>query len=150
MHALAVCWRSQPRWQAGVHLALIAVSLLFLPITPDQALKTSSASDPTLGIVVLLLRTVGLPFLVISASGPLMQHWFASSFPGKSPYRLYAVSNLGSLLALLSYPFLIEPVLGLRLQTQVWSGTYIIYGVLAVFCARQVLRASPADASPVS
>ena len=147
-HGLVVRWRDQPRWQAGIHLALIAVSLLFLPITPDQALTTSSASDPTLGIVLLLLRTVGLPFLVISASGPLMQHWFATSYPGKSPYRLYAVSNLGSLLALISYPFLIEPVLGLRLQTQVWSGTYIIYGVLAVFCARQILRASPSDQIP--
>ena len=147
-HGLVVCWRNQPRWQAGVHLALIAVSLLFLPITPDQALKTNSASDPTLGIVLLLLRTVGLPFLVISASGPLMQHWFATSYPGKSPYRLYAVSNLGSLLALISYPFLIEPVFGLRLQTQVWSGTYVIYGVLALLCARQVLRPSPSRPIP--
>jgi len=144
-HGLVVRWRNQPRWQAGVHLAVMTISLVFLPITPDEVVKSSSAADPTLSIIVLLLKTVGLPFLVISASGPLMQHWFTTSFPGKSPYRLYSVSNLGSLLALVSYPFLIEPVLGLRLQTQVWSGTYLIYGVLALCCARQLLKGCPGE-----
>ena len=134
-HGLVAGFRNHPRRQAAVHFGLILLSLVFLPITPTDAMKPETAAAPTLGIVLLLLKTVGLPFIVISASGPLIQHWFFSASKGASPYRLYAVSNLGSLLGLLSYPFLFEPLFGLRQQTQLWSGTYIVYGILATLCA---------------
>jgi len=83
---------------------------------------------------------VGLPYLVVSASGPLLQHWFAESAHGRSPYRLYAVSNVGSLLALLSYPFLVEPVFALTWQTWLWSGGYVAYAVMVAACAWVFLR----------
>ena len=101
-HGLVACFRNHPRKQAAIHFCLILVSLTFLPITPTDAMKPETAADPTWEIVLLLLKTVGLPFIVISASGPLIQHWFFSASNGASPYRLYAVSNFGSLLGLLS------------------------------------------------
>jgi hypothetical protein len=134
-HGLVACFRNHPRKQAAIHFCLILVSLTFLPITPTDAMKPETAADPTWEIVLLLLKTVGLPFIVISASGPLIQHWFFSASNGASPYRLYAVSNFGSLLGLLSYPFLFEPLFGLRQQTQLWSGTYVVYGICATLCA---------------
>ena len=110
----------RPRLQPVLHLGLLAVSLLMLPITPtDDWLPTGGSANPTLYILALLLASVGFPFAMISASAPLLQHWFAETFPGKSPYRLYALSNLGSLIALLSYPFIVEPELTLQSQTQV-------------------------------
>ncbi len=139
-HALATWLRERKRAQVSIHLAVIALSFILLPVTPDAGLKPDAATDPAWGIVTLLLRTVGLPFFAISASGPLLQHWFASAFPGRSPYRLYAVSNAGSLLGLVSYPFVIEPLFGLRLQTEIWSVTYVLYGGLAALCARQLLK----------
>src|SRR5438874_632671 len=86
--------------------------------------KPGSADDPVASIVALLAVSVGLPFFVLSTTGPLLQAWFARMHPGVSPYRLYAVSNVGSLLALLSYPFIVEPRLSLRVQAQAWSWAY--------------------------
>jgi len=144
-HGLVACCRRHPRRQAVIHFALILISLLFLPITPTDAMKpaASTIAAPTSGIILLLLQTVGLPFIVISASGPLIQHWFFSVSKGASPYRLYAISNLGSLLGLLSYPVLIEPTFGLQRQTELWSATYVIYGILATLCARQFMHSQP-------
>jgi len=141
-HLLVQAFRSRPQWQVGIHLGLLLVSLLLLPITPDEALKPENSDSPVGGIVTLLLVTVGLPYVIISASGPLLQHWFGSAIPGKSPYRLYAVSNLGSLLGLVSYPFLFEPRLKLGEQTQFWSLGYVGYGILAFLCGWLFLRKS--------
>ena len=91
-------------------------------------------------IVLLLLVTIGTPFLVVSASGPLLQHWLSLARPTFSPYRLYALSNLGSLLGLLSYPFLIEPQVGLRNQTILWSAGYALYALICAWCAMPLLR----------
>lgn len=155
-HLLVSRFRKSPRWQAGIHLFLLAVALLLLPITPSESLKpTSAEASPVGGIVLLLLVTVGLPYIVISASGPLLQHWFGAIAEGKSPYRLYAVSNFGSLLGLLTYPVLFEPNLRLGQQTGLWSGGFGIYAILAGVCAWIFLRSSPArsvsgDSAPSS
>jgi len=146
-HLLVQQFRSRPHMQVGIHLGLLLVSLLLLPITPGESLKPENADSPVLGIVTLLLLTVGLPYVVISASGPLLQHWFGAAAPGKSPYRLYAVSNLGSLLGLVSYPFLFEPRLKLGEQTLLWSFGYVGYGLLAALCGWLFLRKG-ASAAP--
>ena len=121
-----------PRHQALVHLSLVVCSLAFLPITPGEAWKPDGSENPMLAIVLLLVVTIGVPFLLVSASGPLLQYWFTRVHPTLSPYRLYALSNLGSLLGLVSYPFFIEPKLGLNTQTVFWSAGY---GLYAVMCA---------------
>lgn len=138
------------RQQVIVHLSLLALSLLTLPIVPSESLKPEGGADPVKGIVILIFATVGLPYILISASGPLLQHWFSESGLGKtasSPYRLYAMSNVGSLLGLLSYPFLIEPALGLRQQSWTWSGGLVIYFFGAIACGMLMLRAAKSKAA---
>lgn len=136
-HLLASVFREKRLYQFVIHLGLVACAALFFsPITPAESLKPSGDEISSIwGIVKLLATTVGLPYLAISASGPLLQHWFSGACPGRSPYRLYAVSNIGSLLGLLSYPFLFEPALGLKHQTIWWSAGFVIYGILALVCA---------------
>lgn len=140
-HFLASCFRGSIRWQAGIHLAVTAAAILFLPITPDESLRPSGTeASPVGGILFLLLSTVGLPYVAISASGPLLQHWFGMVEEGRSPYRLYAISNLGSLLGLLTYPLLFEPRFRLGQQTALWSGGFVVYAVLVLACAALLLR----------
>ena len=100
--------RFSPRRQAIMHVTLLALAVLVLPITPDASLKPPDGDSPVLRITGILAFSVGVPYLLLSATGPLMQAWFAREFAGRSPYRLYALSNVGSLAALLSFPFLFE------------------------------------------
>src|SRR3984957_18231180 len=97
------------RLQTSVHIGLLLASLAFLPLHPNAAIwKPVSAADPSARILLLLTVTVGGPYLLLSATAPLVQRWFMISSggdPEKSPWRLYALSNFGSFLALLSYPF---------------------------------------------
>jgi spermidine synthase len=129
-----------PRYQALLHLGLVLCSLVFLPITPEETWKPDGSENPMLAIVLLLLVTIGTPFLLVSASGPLLQHWFNRIHPTLSPYRLYALSNLGSLLGLVSYPFFVEPQLGLSTQTFLWSTGYGLYAVLVAWSAITLFR----------
>ncbi len=129
-----------PRYQALLHLSLVVCSLVFLPITPEDTWKPDGNENPMLAIVLLLLVTIGAPFLLVSASGPLLQHWFNRIHPTLSPYRLYALSNLGSLLGLVSYPFFVEPQLGLSTQTFLWSTGYSLYVVLVAWSAITLFR----------
>ena len=123
-----------PVWQGRLHLMLLAASLLFLPVIPSEGWKPTGSEDPLLHILGLLTFTIGLPFVLLSATGPLLQSWWSSreanSEKIRSVYRLYAVSNFGSLLALLSYPILIEPSLPTRMQAWSWSFLYALYVVL--------------------
>jgi hypothetical protein len=133
-----------------LHVGLLAVSLLFLPIRPNAVIwKTPSSTDPSLRILLLLAVTVGVPYFLLSATGPLLQRWFAVGARGKSPWRLYALSNLGSLIALLSYPFLVEPSLRLDKQVRAWSALYALFALL---CGVVAWRFRPAgfDAQPES
>lgn len=119
--------------QALIHIGLLAASLAFLPIAPRA--DAASSADPSVRILLLLASAVGGPYLLLSATGPLLQRWFTWSEPGQSPWRLYALSNLGSLIALISYPFAVEPYLRLRTQTWIWSALYAIFAGLCGWTA---------------
>jgi spermidine synthase len=127
--------RANARTQATVHVVLLAVSLFFLPIAPASIWKPVSPGDPVGRILLLLTATVGGPYVMLASTGPLLQRWFSLSRPGESPYRLYALSNAGSFLALLSYPFVVEPVLRLHTQVLVWTGVYVVFVAFGVRCA---------------
>lgn len=146
-HALVTFLRERRKLQIGIHLVLLAVALIALPVTPEEGLKPAGAlSNPIPGILKLLTFAVGLPYFLLSASGPLLQHWFAESYPDRSPYRLYAISNVGSILGLLTYPFLIEPALTVTSQTVAWSIAFGIYALTATGCAAVFFkRARPSE-----
>ncbi len=129
-----------PRRQAIVHLAVVAAGLALLPILPGPYWKPHDSSNPTWQILLLLTGTVGLPYFALSATSPLVQSWFSGVWPHRSPYRLYALSNAGSLVALLSYPFLFEPAFDLRLQSLLWSGAFLLYAALSAVTLASVWR----------
>jgi SAM-dependent methyltransferase len=129
-HALAS--RASGRAQAAIHIALLAASLLALPVAPDPSWKPRGGDNPVTGILALLFATIGLPYFLLSATSPLVQAWYARARPGASPYRLFALSNLASMLALLGYPFLLEPWLAARDQSRAWSAGYAVF---ALACA---------------
>ena len=128
-----------PKQQARLHIALLVVSVLFLPIIPSEALKPAAGADAALRIVVLLFATIGLPYFLLSSTGPLLQKWVAPHFPEKSVYRLFALSNFGSLVGLLAFPFAIEPFSTSHAQSIVWS---VAYALFAVACAASAWKAS--------
>jgi len=134
------------RAQIVVHLAVLGLSAVWLPIgTGTGTLDAARAISPTWGVLAALSAAVGLPYLVLSSTSPLMQRWFARAHPGRSPYRLYALSNLGSVLALLSFPFLIEPRLSTEVQTHAWSLLYGVFLLAAAACGVALWRAKPDD-----
>jgi SAM-dependent methyltransferase len=133
--------------QASIHLGLLSLSLLTLPILPGASWKPIGAGEPISRILFLLAATVGVPYLVLSTTGPLLQAWYASLNRTKLPYRLYALSNFGSLLALLSYPLLIEPLFRLSRQAYGWSAGYAAFALLCGSVAVVVLR-SPISGEP--
>lgn len=123
--------------QLLLHLAVIAVSLATLPVAlPDNPMPPTD-SDPTLWLLWTLFLAIGLPFFVVSTTAPLIQKWFAQigHHTSHDPYYLYAASNTGSLLALLSYPFLLEPYIGLENQRIFWSMGFAILCLLIAGCA---------------
>ena len=142
--------RLRPRTQVVTHLGLLLAALCLLPITPSEAWKPTDADAPTAHILGLLLRCLGLPYLMLSSTGPLLQAWFSGAHPGVSPYRLYALSNVGSLLALLGYPFLVEPNLTRQQQATAWSWGLVGFVLLAVWCGSRVWRAAETAAAPVA
>ena len=136
-----------PKQQARLHIALLVVSLLFLPIIPSEALKPAAGADAALRIVVLLMATIGLPYFLLSSTGPLLQKWVAPRFPEKTVYRLFALSNFGSLIGLLAFPFAIEPFTTSHAQSIVWSAAYALF---AVACAVSAWKASEGVADAVA
>lgn len=143
--------RVRVRWQMGAHIALMALSLAALAvwrIPPGDAWKPATADVPTWNILQLLLVHVGAPYLMLSSTGPLLQSWFSRTHPGRSPYRLYALSNAGSLLALLSYPFVFEPNLPLPIQGTTWCVLYVLYVVLCGSCAVAFQRVCARGVAP--
>ncbi|MCU0804689.1 MAG: fused MFS/spermidine synthase [Burkholderiales bacterium] len=137
--------RVRPRLQGVVHLALLAASLAALPILPSESWKPAVEGDPTGRILLLLFAVVGLPYFLLSTTGPLVQAWFARAHPEREPYRLYALSNFGSMVALLSYPLVIEPFMATRLQAYAWSAGYLVFALLVGTLAAGLLKlADPA------
>lgn len=130
----------KPKTQALLHMALLGVSLVLLPITPSETWKSHVEGDPVGRILLLLTVTIGLPYFVLSATGPLMQRWFSETSPGLSPYRLYALSNIGSLLALLSYPFFFEVKFTRQEQSTFWSVGLLLFVGFCGWCAWRVWR----------
>ncbi len=130
----------KPKQQAILHFVLLGLSVALLPITPSDAWKPHPSGDPTWSILLLLVATIGLPYFVLSSTGPLMQQWFSQTNPGVSPYRLYALSNVGSLLALLSYPFVFEVKFPRHTQANMWSAGLAVFVVFCGFCAWQVWK----------
>lgn len=138
--------RMASKAQTTVHMVLLGLSLLVLPVAPGDGWKPIGGGNPTLQILALLAGTVGLPYLLLSTTGPLVQAWYARAMPGASPYRLFALSNIGSMLALLGYPSLIEPLLPTRFQAYVWSGAYAIFAAL---CASLAWRSRNLAIAPI-
>jgi hypothetical protein len=141
--------RLKPRNQAVLHLVLLALSLALLPVTPSDNWKTHFVGNPTWHILLLLTVTIGLPYFVLSSTGPLMQQWFSQTNPGVSPYRLYALSNVGSLLALLSYPIFIEVNFSRHAQANLWSAGLAVFVVFCGFCAWRVWQSNAPALAPV-
>ncbi len=125
----------RPRPQAWVHLALLAAALALLPIVPGNSWQPEDADRPVGRILLLLTATVGLPYFVLSTTGPLLQSWFSQTHPGRSPYRLYALSNAGSLLALLTYPVFFEARFTRETQAFLWGVGLGFYCLVCALCA---------------
>src|SRR5262249_28101409 len=119
---------------------LIGAVALF-PITPNDSWKPRGAENPVLQILGLLFVSLGVPYFVLSSTGPLMQHWFSRARPGVSPFRLYALSNLGSLLALISFPVYFETHFTRVTQARLWEWGFYAYVVASGFCALKLWRA---------
>ena len=133
-----------PRKQAILHGLLLAGCLALLPAIPAEAWKPIGGQSEIPRILALLAVTIGGPYLILAANGPLLQAWFSREFPKASPYRLYALSNVGSLLALLSYPVLLEPGLSLRWQEYSWSGLFVLFAASCGFCAWRAFKVDKA------
>lgn len=136
--------RLKPAAQLGVHCALLVLAAVTLPIIPPEYFKPTGDENPTLRILLLLATSVGLPYFVLSATGPLLQAWFARANPGRSPYALYALSNVGSLLALISYPFVFEPMWGRTQQATNWSWLFVGFAVVCAAAALIAFKAKTA------
>jgi hypothetical protein len=153
-YAFWIIRRISTKKQARVHITVLVISLALVaalgffwpsPVTPDASWKPLSLDTPILDIFKLLFVAVGLPYFLLSTNSPLMQAWFARSQPGRSPYWLYALSNIGSLLGLLAYPFVIEPKLTLIEQGWMWAGGYMLFVLLASYGAFKSARITPAE-----
>jgi hypothetical protein len=129
----------RPRAQVSVHAALLFASLLVLPIVPEDSWKPPAPFHPAVHILWILGATIGLPYFLLSSTSPLLQAWYVQKDANASPYRLYAVSNIASMLALASYPVLVEPRLATSHQALVWSWGY---AAAAMLCAAVALASS--------
>lgn len=123
----------KPRHQIALHMLLMVVALATLPIAPDVSWKPTNSDTPTLRIMLLMLVSVGMPYFILSATGPLVQGWFSRTHLGSSPYRLYSLSNIGSLLALVTYPLLFEPNFSVYSQSTLWSLGFAAFACLCTF-----------------
>src|SRR5439155_2726599 len=128
----------------------LLVSCAALPVYPNASWKPAGAEEPTLRILGLLAATVGLPYFLLSTTGPLLQAWYARRFKGAMPYRLYALSNAGSMFALISYPVLFEPIFGTHRQATIWSVAYfgfiLLFGITAFRSGTDATAAHVEDA----
>ncbi len=139
--------------QFRLHVALLATSLLLLPITPSAALKPVGGHDAPAAILLLLLATIGLPYFLLSSTGPLLQAWIAHRFAARTVYRMFALSNLGSLLGLVAFPFVVEPLLDSRRQAVAWSIAYLLFvagGIWAAWQCRHGTGREDRDTAPGS
>src|SRR5580692_9361586 len=137
--------RLNSKRQMQVHGGLLLVSLALLPILPNPYWKPEGAGDPTARILFLLAVTIGLPYFLLSSTSPLLQAWYVRRTGAKFPYKLFALSNFGSMLGLISFPFLVEPNLTSSQQAWSWSGIYLVFVLL---CGSAAVISSMKEASP--
>src|SRR6266700_1105325 len=130
-----------------IHVALLVLAAATLPLAASAAWKPAGGEDPTWRILGLLATSVGLPYFALSTTGPLVQAWYARSHESAAPYRLFALSNLGSMLALVSYPLAVEPLLALGRQTAIWSAGFVLF---ALPCASLAWRGRDSEAQLAS
>ena len=144
---LTTAWLG-PRKQAVLHVVLLLSSALYLPLTLVGSFGSISEQKyPALWLFAYLLTAIGLPIFLISTTSPLLQKWFTrtSHISAKDPYFLFAVSNAGSLLALISYPLLLEPTLKLSRQSWLWVVGFVVFLVLSVGCVVMLWKSSPSE-----
>ena len=130
----------QARLQPLLHTVLLAAAVATLPIAPSDAWKPEGTDEPISRILLLLAASVGLPYLLVASTSPLLQAWFARARPGANPYRLFAISNLASLIALVGYPFVIEPFLAAGDQVSLWSWLFALFALLCAVVAWRTPR----------
>ena len=145
--------RAQSSLQLGVIVLAVvsfglAVAAWGSPLTPGVLLRDAFREHPVTHIFLVLTTCIGMPFFLLSTTGPLLQHWFRAEGEGEAVYRLYALSNLGSLFGLISYPFLLEWTLTLHHQAWLWNALFLVYvPVYAMLCWRTGKRKSLEEAS---
>lgn len=132
-----------PYRQSLLHGSLLLLCLFLMPIAASADWKPTGAENPTLRILGLLTVSIGLPYLVLSTTGPLLQAWFARERSGLVPYRLFALSNFGSMLALLAYPVAVEPVFPTRWQSWLWSGLFACFVLACALLAWRGRKGEP-------
>lgn len=151
-YAHLVIERLPPPKQRLVHLGLIALAALVLslragvwpsPMTPSEVWKPTPGDPPVLGILALLAVTTAVPFVLLASTGPLLQAWYARVSGGKAPWYLYGLSNLGSVVGLVTYPLLVEPRLGVTAQGWAWSAVFVAFALGAGFTALLAGRPEP-------
>ena len=135
--------RLKLRPQIILHAVLLVSALIFLPIIPEANLKPNPGADPAKGILLVLGMTIAVPYILLASTSPLLQRWYSLDGSVTSTWRLYAVSNIGSLFALVSYPFLIEPYFKLNDQLMFWSGAFAAYVVLLFVISIRRFQLSP-------
>jgi hypothetical protein len=149
-HLLGI--KLRPSRQLTVHLGLVGtcIALMMLralwsrsPFLPGAGWEAAQVDFPIVRILAVLSASIGLPYFTLSATAPLVQSWFVLRYPERSPYRLFAVSNSGSLLGLLTYPFAIEANLGLRAQADLWVLLYLVFAIGIIACAIPLRTAEP-------
>lgn len=128
------------RTQAAVHAALVLAAALVLPIVPDESLRPAGPEAPIARILLTLAATVGPPYLLLATTAPLLQRWAADLWPRRSPYPLYAISNVAAIAALAAYPVVVEPLWGLQSQARAWSLAYIAFALGVVALAWRIGR----------
>jgi hypothetical protein len=130
------------RWSVYVHVALLVVATFALPLSIASGWGRPPSQGETFWLLALFAVSIGLPFFALSANGPLLQAWFArTDHPSaRDPYFLYAASNIGSFLALVSYPFVVEPLTRLGDQTRMWSVGFFVLIVLIAGCGVLLMR----------
>lgn len=138
------------RVQMWIHSAALVLSLLFFPIARNAiSWRTPTSDDPSFRILLVLAAGIGGPYVMLAATGPLIQRWFHLSYSLRSPWRLYSLSNAGSLIALLTYPVLVEPYLRLRTQTSLWTALYCAFVAASIGAALRLRSGSSEPEAPV-
>ena len=157
-YSYGIVSRLSLRKQSRLHLVVLGVSVLLIllramffawetPITPGSNWQPHDSGNPIPRILAILSVGIGLPYFALSTTSSLLQAWLSRAYSGRSPYRLYALSNFGSLLGLIVYPFVIEPALSIKVQADLWSLGYIVFALGCGCVALKVLRLARATAA---